>query len=202
MSAAPSQSSSWPSQISAGGTQLPQAQLLSQVFWPAEPQDVVQLSVAPAAQMKPLSAAPSQSSSRPLQLSAGGLQALQAQPLAQVLSPVEPQEVVQLPVAASTQAKPLSLLPSQSSSLPLQLSAGGMQLFQVQAAPQAPAPTVPQLVLQAPLLPAAHCQPQRLQASISWPRPKVLLGTGVPVFLASASSSALEATASLPVASM
>jgi len=59
------------------------------------PHSTVQARVEPAAQLNPLSAPPVQSSSSPLQASAGGTQVLQAQSLPQTLVPVEAQVVVQ-----------------------------------------------------------------------------------------------------------
>jgi hypothetical protein len=60
-----------PLQASGGGLQVPHEQLAEQVRLPVVPQKVAQGPVPPAAQGKPSSVSPSQSSSRPLQISAG-----------------------------------------------------------------------------------------------------------------------------------
>jgi hypothetical protein len=73
---------------------LQAVQSAPQVSTPS-PHSTVQGRVEPAAQPNPLSAPPMQSSSRPLQASPGGAQALQAQSLPQVLVPVEAHAVVQ-----------------------------------------------------------------------------------------------------------
>jgi hypothetical protein len=75
---------------------------------------------------------PSQSSSLPLQLSAGGAQLPQVQLALHERVPVVPQPVVQLPIAPRQQVNPSSQVPSQSSSIPLQLSAGGEHVPHVQ----------------------------------------------------------------------
>jgi hypothetical protein len=167
----PSQSSSWPLQLSAGGTQLPQAQVLLHVRVPVEPQLVVQLDVEPRQQLHPSSHVPSQSSSTPLHVSAGGVQLPQAQDVLHVRVPVEPQLVVQLPLVPRQQAHVSSHRPSQSSSMPLQVSDGGTQLPQAQELLHVRVPVVPQLVVQLPLVPRqqAHVSSQPPSQSSSMP---------------------------------
>src|SRR5690606_13387547 len=127
----PSQSSSIPLQLSAGSAHAEGAagmHALVQVPVPVEPQLVVQLALCPAAQAKPSSRVPSQSSSTPLHTSAGGVHAAPlgiAHALVHAPLPVVPHEVVHETLAPSAQAKPSSGAPSQSSSMPLQVSAGG-----------------------------------------------------------------------------
>jgi hypothetical protein len=99
-------------------------QVAEQVFIPGVPQAVVQGVGTPAQQPKPLSQPDTQSSSMPLQVSAGGTQAPGAQPAEQVRVPEEEHEVVHGEVAPAQQPKPLSHTVSQSSSRPLQVSAG------------------------------------------------------------------------------
>jgi hypothetical protein len=70
----------------------------------------------------------SQSSSTPLQISTGGMQAPVVQVGLHVLVPVEPQVVVQPVTAPRTHAKPSSAMVSQSSSTPLQVSEGGVHV--------------------------------------------------------------------------
>jgi hypothetical protein len=132
LSQVPSQSSSAPLQDSPGGLQLPQVQLELQLRVPAVPQPVVQLPTDPRQHANPSSQVPSQSSSLPLQLSAGGAQLPQVQLALHERVPVVPQPVVQLPIAPRQQVNPSSQVPSQSSSIPLQLSAGGEHVPHVQ----------------------------------------------------------------------
>ena len=103
----PSQSSSAPLQVSAGGVQDPQAQADEQTRVPLDPHEFVQEPVLPRQHPRPSSHAPSQSSSIPLQFSAGGVHALPDgswQSSVQVPDPVDPQEVVQLTVSPLEQA--------------------------------------------------------------------------------------------------
>jgi len=152
----PSQLSSTPLQLSVGGLHVPQAQLALQVRDPVEPQLVVQLPISPWTQVSVSSIDPSQSSSAPLQVSAGALQLPHAHPDEHVLEPVEPQVVVHELVVPAQQPKPSSQVALQSSSTPLQISAGGEQALQPQAPEQVRDPVVPQLVVHEPLLPAQH----------------------------------------------
>lgn len=81
--------------VQAGSEHSLQAvQSIPQVSTPS-PHSTVQALVEPATQLNPLSAPPAQSSSSPLQASAGGTQVLQVQSLPQTLVPVEAQVVVQ-----------------------------------------------------------------------------------------------------------
>jgi hypothetical protein len=175
----PLQLSSRPLHVSAGGMQLPQAQEPVQVWVPVVPQEVVQVPVVPAQQVHPSSHRMSQSSSMPLQTSAGGMQVPQAQELPQVLEPLVPQDVVQVSVLPAQQVKPLSQVPSQSSSVPLQVSAGGVQEPQEHEEEQVRLPALPQLVVQVPLDPAQHPQPSSHAPSQSSSRPLQTSAGGV-----------------------
>jgi len=150
-SQSPSQSSSSPLQVSDGGVQLPQAQEAEQIRVPDDPQLVVQLAVSPRQHPKPSSHIPSQSSSTPLHISDGGVQLPQVHEDVQVREPTDPQVVVQLPEAPAQHVKPSSQVPSQSSSWPLHVSDGGLQLPQAQAEEQVRVPVVPQAVVQLPV---------------------------------------------------
>ncbi len=152
----PLQSSSTPLQTSAGGMQVPSAHVLSQVCIPVLPQLVVHDWLEPWTHAKVSSAVPLQSSSIPLQISAGGMQAPNAQVLSQSCIPVVPQLVVHDSLEPWTQAKVSSAVPFPSSSQPLQTS-GAVQGPTVQVSVQSWVPSVPQLVVQAkPLEPSAH----------------------------------------------
>jgi hypothetical protein len=92
----PSQSSSMPLHTSTGGVQLPgggRVQVPVQAPEPTVLQEVVQGRSALRQHAKPSSQTRSQSSSAPLQISAGGVHAPQPQPAVQVRDPVEPQAV-------------------------------------------------------------------------------------------------------------
>jgi hypothetical protein len=147
----PSQSSSILLQVSAGGVQVPQPQELLQVCDPAVMHVVVQGWVAPR-QQPGSSQAPSQSSSLPLQTSAGVWQGSHVQPLLQALDPVVPHEVEQLPLVPLQHSDPSSQAPSQLSSAPLQaISPGGVQADgsgMRQSDVQVPVPVEPQAVAQ------------------------------------------------------
>ena len=107
-----------------------------------------------------MSHVPLQSSSTPLQVSAGGVHVPQAQADEQVRVPFEPQEVVQEPVLPRQHPRPSSQAPSQSSSAPLQVSPGGTHSPPVggwHRSVQVPVPDEPQVVAQAtPSSPLAH----------------------------------------------
>jgi hypothetical protein len=163
----PSQSSSVALHVSVGGEQLPQAQLPEQVRLPIEPQVVTQEPVAPAQQAKPSSQVALQSSSIPLQISAGGEHVLQPQEPLQVRVPVVPQLVVQDPLVPAQQVKVSSQLESQSSSIPLQASMGGAQALQPQEAVQVRMPAVPQPVVQLPVVPGMHVSVSSIDPSQS-----------------------------------
>jgi len=131
--------------------QEPHAHEEVQVLVPVEPHEVMQLPVEPLQQANPLSHVPSQSSSMPLHVSAGGLHAPQLHVALQILVPVEPQPVGQDSVEPRQQANPLSHAPSQSSSMPLHVSAGGVQSAgdgMVQSSPHTPVPALPHVVVQ------------------------------------------------------
>jgi hypothetical protein len=86
---------------------------------PVEPQVAVQATVEPGTQAESSSVIVSQSSSRPLQPSAGGVQAAgpgTVQLAVQMPVPVEPQRVVQATAVPAAQAAGSSVNPSQSSS--------------------------------------------------------------------------------------
>jgi hypothetical protein len=158
-----SQSSSSPLQISVGGLQDPQAQELEQVWEPVVAQLVVQNPELPRTQAKVSSVAVSQSSSSPLHVSIGGVQAApegMAQVPVHVPLPVVPQVVAQDTVAPRMQANPLSTTVSQSSSSPLHVSAGGAHVPHAHEALHVREPVEPQVVVQGPELP-------REQANVS-----------------------------------
>jgi hypothetical protein len=119
----PSQSWSIPSsQISIGGVQAPSAHAPSQRRVPAVPHDVVHGTDAPCTQAKPSSAAPLQSSSMPLHVSAGAAHTLQLQVALQMREPVEPHAVVHEPISPAAHVEASSVSMSQSSSTPLHTS--------------------------------------------------------------------------------
>jgi len=165
-----SQSSSWPLHVSPGGVQASQLQETLQVRLPTELQEVEQAPDEPAGQAKPSSAVPSQSSSRPLQASAGAAQAPQVQSAAHGRVPVEPHVVEQAPPVPGVQAKPSSGVVSQSSSTPLHDSTGGVQAAPVggvQPSVQGPAPDVPQVVVHAVERPTAQAKSSSVEPSQS-----------------------------------
>ena len=94
LSATPSQSSSLPLHFSVGGTQEPHEHHALHMRLPVDPHEVVHDSVAPAWQVKSSSVRPSQSSSSPLHVSAGGTQESQKQDALHMRLPVEPHDVV------------------------------------------------------------------------------------------------------------
>ena len=146
----PSQSSSMPLQVSPGGTQNPQSHEPVHVRLPVLPQVVVQVPDWPAQHAKVSSHSPSQSSSAPLHVSAGGTQLPHMHEPEQVRVPVVPQLVEQLVLVPEQQVHPSSHRPSQSSSMPLHVSEGGVQLPQVHEPEQRRVPEDPQLVVQLP----------------------------------------------------
>jgi len=151
LSHVPSQSSSTPLQISAGGVQSPQTHEAEQAFVPLVPHEVVHEFVLPLQQPIPSSHIPSQSSSMPLQVSAGGLQSPPDgswQRSVHSPDPCVPHEVVQPTVSPPAQGKPSSSVPLQSSSAPLQDSAGGAHSPTVQSSRQKAVPRLPQVVSQ------------------------------------------------------
>jgi hypothetical protein len=155
-----SQSSSRPLQVSAGGVHAPYMQLALQVRIPIEPQLVVHGCVVEGTHSEDSSTFVSQSSSRPLQPSAGGVHVA---PIVQVAGsqssvPVEAQLVVQGIVVPPTHPKPSSAIPLQSSSRPLQTSAGGMHAVQVQVSSHERMPVDPHEVVQASVAPRTHAK--------------------------------------------
>jgi hypothetical protein len=152
---------------SLGGVQLPQPQVAPQRRLPVEPQLVVHEPVEPRQQLNPSSHVPSQSSSVPLQVSAGGLHPPHEHAAEHVRDPVVPQDVTQLPVVPEGHAKPSSTLESQSSSTPLHVSEGGAHMPHVQLAPQVREPLLPQLVVQLPDAPATHSRASSIEPSQS-----------------------------------
>ena len=165
-----SQSSSWPLHVSPGGAQASQLHEALQVRVPTELHDVEQVPEDPAGQAKPLSAVPSQSSSCPLHVSAGAVQEPQVQLALHPRRPAEPQVVEHEPVAPGAQAKPSSGVVSQSSSMPLHDSTGGVQappVGGVQPSVQAPAPVVPQVVVQTVERPTAQAKSSSVEPSQS-----------------------------------
>jgi hypothetical protein len=121
-SQAVSPSSSVPLHSSSPVEHVPQAQPGAQVRAPSAPVGVVQAATSPRQQARPFSHTPSQSSSAPLQSSAGGAHGSHEQAAEQRLVPVEPQGVAQPSVAPAMQEKSSSVAPSQSSSSALQVS--------------------------------------------------------------------------------
>jgi hypothetical protein len=163
----PSQSSSVALHDSVGGEQLPHAQLPEQVRVPVEPQVVIHDPVAPAQHAKPSSQVALQSSSIPLQISAGGEQALQPQEPLHVRVPVVPQLVVHDPLVPAQQVKVSSQLESQSSSIPLHASMGGVQEPQLHEAVHVRIPAVPQPVVQLPVVPGMQVSVSSMEPSQS-----------------------------------
>ena len=144
-------------QLSIGGVHAPNVQSAAHTRVPVDPQAVVHVATVPSLQSKPSSIIPSQSSSRRLQLSTGGVHAPQAHPLPQVRVPTLPQTVVQLPSAPAQHAPtPSSQTPSQSSSIPLQTSAGGVHACHEHEPLQLRVPVEPQVVSHDPVEPAQH----------------------------------------------
>ena len=97
----PSQSSSAPLQVSAGGVQFAGVglvQLVVHIPVPVEPHVVVQETVLPLAHSNPSSTSVSPSSSRPLQISLVAVHVLHVQDEEHVLVPGAPEVVLQLPM--------------------------------------------------------------------------------------------------------
>jgi hypothetical protein len=155
-----SQSSSTPlKQISAGGAQASHSQLAQRCV-PLDPHVVVQPRMAPLRQEKPSSTFVSQSSSRSLQVSTGGVHAAAGTHAAlQLRVPVLPHTVVHAEGTPAQQPKPSSHVPSQSSSRPLQVSAGGVHVPNVQLDPHERVPLDPHVVVHVPVLPTQHAKP-------------------------------------------
>jgi hypothetical protein len=157
VSSAPlTQSSSSPLQISAGGVQAHvggKVQVPEHVPVPVEPHEVVHATAVPWTHGNVSSGPPTQSSSRPLHVSTGGVQAegagrVQVEEHAPV--PVEPHVVVHEVGMLIAHGKPLSGPLTQSSSRPLQISLGGVQLGgegMEQDDEHVPVPVVPQIVV-------------------------------------------------------
>jgi hypothetical protein len=163
-----SQSSSTPLHASGGGAHEPQVHVvLLHVRLPVVPQPVVQLPLEPPTHAKPSSGVPSQSSSEPLQVSGGGLHAPQAQLDEHAREPVVPQLDVQLPVEPAAHVKPSSTVPSQSSSVPVQASVGGVHEPQAHEAPHSLLPVEPQPVVHDCVLPRQHVKPSSQSVSQS-----------------------------------
>jgi hypothetical protein len=158
-SAAPSQSSSMPLQVSTGGSQVPHVQEDEQVRVPVDEQAVAHGSAAPLQQEKPLSQTVSQSSSAPLHVSAAISQVPHVQEGEQVRVPVPPQEVGQEPVEPAQHSNPSSHVPLQSSSAPLHVSSGGSQEPHTHVSRQVRVPVLPQEVVQDPDRPAQQAMP-------------------------------------------
>src|SRR5688500_15732513 len=146
--------------LSTGGVQTPaQAQPPVHDSVPVVPQLVVQDRVVPAQQANPLSQPETQSSSRPLQVSAGATQDPRTQAALQVREPVEPQLVVQLADVPAQHANPSSQSELQLSSIPLHTSEGGEQPLHAHVPLQVRVPVVPQLLVHEPVLPAQQANP-------------------------------------------
>ena len=107
--------------------------------------------------MDPSSHDVSQSSSRPLHVSAGAVQAAGAgvpHAVVHIPVPVVPHVVVQLVEPPAQHVKPSSHNVSQSSSVPLHVSTGGTQAPTTQEPEQVLVPAVPQPVVQPETAPA------------------------------------------------
>jgi hypothetical protein len=162
-----SQSSSVPLQTSAGGLHVPHAHDAEQVREPVVPQLAVHEPVDPCAHAKPSSTKVSQSSSTALQVSAGGEHGPQPQLDVHVREPVVPQLERQADVDAGAQVKSSSMRVSQSSSVPLQSSAGGAHAPHAQVPLQTREPVVPQLVVHEPVEPIAQANASSVRVSQS-----------------------------------
>jgi len=162
------QSLSSPSQISVPvehSVPVGISQASVQIPVPGVPQVVVHATEAPRTHAKPSSARVSQSSSRPLHVSAGGVHeegAGRVQVEEQVPVPVELQVVVHGVGLDMTQGSPSSGSPLQLSSRPLHTSTPALQSVPVgipQPTVHVPVPVDPQSVVQETGLPAAQSKP-------------------------------------------
>jgi hypothetical protein len=163
----PSQSSSAPLHVSAGGSHAPHVHPPEQVCVPVVPQPVEQPCAAPRQQPNPSSHDPSQSSSSPLHVSSGGMHPLHSHRAEQSRAPSVPHDDSQASSSPRQQEKPLSHPPVQSSSCPLQTSAGGVQAAAAgtwQSRPQMPLPVDPQTVVHPTSLPI-----RQGKLSSTWP---------------------------------
>jgi hypothetical protein len=123
---------------------------------PGMPQEAVHDTVCPLTQGKPLSGVASQSSSAPLQVSGGGVQAEGEgieQLLVHVPDPVDPHTVVQATVLPLTHANTSSMSVSPSSSRPLHSSPFATQLPHAHEAVHWRLPAWPPGVVQDPMAP-------------------------------------------------
>jgi hypothetical protein len=166
---------------STGGTHTPHAHVAEHMRVPVEPHVVGHIPVEPAAHAKPLSTTPSQSSSRPLHTSIGGMHVPQAHADEHIRVPVEPHVVGHIPVEPIAHAKPLSTTPSQSSSRPLHTSIGGMHAPHAHIVEHVRVPVVPQEVGHIPIDPDAHGKPLSTTPSQSSSRPLHTSAGGVHV---------------------
>jgi len=171
------------------------------VFVPFVPHEVIHDPIEPAQHVKSSSQAPSQSSSRPLHVSVGGTHAPQVHEDEHVCVPTEPQVVVQVPEDPWQHAKPSSHVPSQSSSIPLQVSVGGTQEPHVHQFEHVIVPVVPHVVVQLSVVPLQHPNPSSQTPSQSSSSPlQVSTGGGasggqvaeLPVQYSSASQGPVE----------
>jgi hypothetical protein len=168
----PLQLSSMPLHVSGGGVHAEadgRLQSMPHVPVPELPHVVVQVTELPWTHGNVSSAEPLQLSSRPLQVSAPAEQELPvgiSHEDVQIPVPVVPQAVVHSTVSPLAQAKPLSAAPSQSSSTPLQVSAGAWQLAAVgyrQSSPHIPVPMDPQVVVHAVSLFMGQSNPSSME---------------------------------------
>jgi hypothetical protein len=151
LSQMPSQSSSMPLQVSGGGVQGFQVQNAEQLRVPVDKQTAVHVPVDPRQQSKSSSQRVSPSSSTPLHASPVAVHGPQVQAALQVCEPGAPVDVVHGPAWPWQQPRPLSQTVSQSSSRPLQDSAGGVQpgpFGIAQASEHVPVPPEPHEVVQ------------------------------------------------------
>jgi hypothetical protein len=165
------QSSSRPLHVSGGGEHALQPHVGLHVREPVVPQLVMHEPVDPAQHVKISSHIMSQSSSRPLHVSVGGVQVPHVHIDVQVREPVVMQPVAQLPVDPGTQVNVSSTRPSQSSSDPLHVSAGGVHEPHMHIALHVRDPVDPHVVVQAPVVPDVHSTVSSTRVSQSSSRP-------------------------------
>jgi len=155
-----------------------------QLLVPGAPPPVVQeRPVEPRTHGRPSSGMVSQSSSRPLHVSPEAQQGPSVQLVVQSAVPATPLGVVQaMPVAPRTQAKPSSRSVSQSSSVPLHASAGGVHeegAGTVHVVVHVPVPVDPQVVVHEVDAPRTQAKPSSRTVSQSSSAPLHVSAGGV-----------------------
>lgn len=141
LSIAPSQSSSRLLHVSVGGAQVPHVQEGVQVWRPVELHDVEQDRSIPGEQ------SPEGAEQEPQ---------VHVDEHTRAPAPHVPEQVSRAP---GRHMKPLSMVPSQSSSIPLQVSTGGVHVPQVQEVEQRRLPVDPQAVGQLSVRPEQQANP-------------------------------------------